>query len=301
MRMAIVYGEISTRHQLMMERAEEIFDSVLAAPVDGLKFVHADDGNRVLYKDTDLTEFDAVYIRTADDDQFFAEHLAEVLNEEGVVTQAENDTFAYDANKFYMMKVLADNGVVAPDSIYTLSPETAIKGARKLGYPVIIKTVRGAGGEGVMRVSSQNELKPIMDAMKSFEQDIVLQEYIEHGGTDNRIVVIDGFTAGYSRTSAGDEWRSNLEAGGERTKAEITEQMKKTALTAARATGFDMCGCDIVMKENEPCILEVNGAFGISEEMNQIIGEDVILRMVERLHERAMEKQRKENGNRNGD
>ncbi len=301
MRMAIVYGEISTRHQLMMERAEDIFDSVFAAPVNGLKFVHSSEGNKVLYKDTDLTEFDAVYIRTADKDQFFAEHLAEVLNKEGVITQAENDTFAYDANKFYMMKVLADNGVVTPDSIYTLSPETAIKGARKLGYPVIIKTVRGAGGEGVMRVSSENELKPIMDAMKSFEQDIVLQEYIEHAGTDNRIIVIEDHTVGYARTSAGDEWRSNLDAGGKRTKADITEEMKQAALTAAKATGFDMCGCDIVMKDDHPCILEVNGAFGISEEMNQIVGEDVILRMVERLHERAMEKQRKENGNGNGD
>lgn len=296
MRMAIVYGEISTRHQLLMERAEDIFDSVFAAPVDGLKFVHGPESNKVLYKDTDLTEFDAVYIRTADNDQFFSEHLVEVLNEEGVVTQAENDTFGYDANKFYMMKVLAENGVTVPDSIYTLSPETAIKGAKKLGYPVIIKTVRGAGGEGVMRVSSENELKPIMDAMKSFEQDIILQEYIEHSGTDNRIIVIDGYTAGYARSSAGDEWRSNLDAGGKRTRAEVTEDMKHAALVSARATGFDMCGCDIVMKDGEPCVLEVNGAFGISEEMNEIIGEDVILRMVERLHERAMEKNRRENG-----
>ena len=40
MKLAVVYGEISTRHQQIMERAEDIFDSVLAVPVDGLKFVH---------------------------------------------------------------------------------------------------------------------------------------------------------------------------------------------------------------------------------------------------------------------
>lgn len=288
--MAIIYGDISTRHQLLMERAQEIFDSVLAAPIDGLKFVHRQDGTKLLYKETDITEFDAAYIRTGDKDQYYSEHLSEVLNESGVITQASNDTYAYESNKFYSMKVLADNLVGVPDSVYTLSPETAIKAAEKLGYPVILKTARGAGGEGVMRVSSENELRPIMDAMKSFEQDIVLQEYIEHKGTDNRIIVIGDYITGYSRSSEGDEWRSNISGGGDRLEANITDEMRKAALTAARATGFDMCGCDVIEHDNETYVLEVNGSYGISEEMNEIIGEDIILRMVERLHNQAMEK-----------
>ncbi|MFB6215502.1 MAG: RimK family alpha-L-glutamate ligase, partial [Candidatus Aenigmatarchaeota archaeon] len=143
MKMAIIYGEVSTTHQLIIERAEEIFDSVLAAPVDGIRFVHSPEGNRVMYKDTDLTDFDAVYIRTGDQDKLFSEHLSEVLNESGVVTQAENDTFAYESNKFYSMKVLADNGVKVPDSVYTLSPDAAVEAAEELGYPVIMKTIGG--------------------------------------------------------------------------------------------------------------------------------------------------------------
>jgi RimK family alpha-L-glutamate ligase len=291
MKMAIIYGEISTRHQLLMERAQEIFDSVLAAPVDGLKFAHKEDETKVLYKDTDITEFDAAYIRTGDKDQYYSEHLSEVLNESGVITQASNDSYAYESNKFYSMKVLADNSVNVPNSVYTLSPDTAIKAAEKLGYPVILKTARGAGGEGVMRVSSENELRPIMDAMKSFEQDIVLQEYIEHEGTDNRIIVIGDYVTAYSRSSDGDEWRSNISGGGDRLKADITEEMRKAALTAARATGFDMCGCDVIEHDDKPFVLEVNGSYGISEEMNEIIGEDIMLRMVERLHDKAMSKQ----------
>ena len=289
MKIGIVYGEVSTRHQLIMERAEDIFDSVFAAPVDGLKFVHSDEGSKVMYKGTDLTDFDAVYIRTGDSDTFFSEHLVEILNESGVVTQAENDTYAYESNKFYSMKILAENNIKCPDSVYTLSPGTAMKAAEKLGYPVILKTVRGQGGDGVMRVSSENELKPIMDAMKSFEQDICLQEYMEHDGTDTRVIVIGDHTVAYERSSEGDEWRSNLGAGGERKKAELTEEMKEAALTAARAFGFDMCGCDIIKTDKGVQILEVNGSFGIHEEINELIGEDIILQMVERMHEKAME------------
>lgn len=291
MKMAIVYGEVSTRHQLIIERAEDIFDSVLAAPIDGIRFVHGEEGTEVVYKGTDLTEFDAVYIRTSDRDQYFAEHLSEVLNESGVITQAGNDTYAYESNKFYSMKLLAENGLTVPDSVYTLSPETAIDAASRLGYPVILKTAEGAGGEGVMRVSSENELRPIMDAMSSFEQDIVLQEYIEHEGTDIRVIVIGDRVVAYSRSSQGDEWRSNISSGGDRIGANLTENMKNVAKIAAGATGFDMCGCDVVQPGDEPYILEINGSFGISEEINEIIGEDIILHMVERMHERAMEKQ----------
>lgn len=293
MKMGIIYGEISTKHQLLMERAEDIFESVLCAPIDGLKFVHGEE-TKIIYKGTDLTEFDAVYIRTSDRDQYFAEHLSEMLNEAGVVTQAENDTYAYESNKFYSMKLLADNGVNVPDSVYTLSPDTAIEAARKLGYPVILKTAEGGGGEGVMRVSSENELRPIMDAMKSFEQDIVLQEYIEHDGTDNRVYVIGDLVTSVRRSSSGNEWRSNVSGGGEYIDGNLTEKMKEVSMIAARATGFDMCGVDVIEVNEEPIIIEINGSFGIRDEINEIVGEDLILRMVERMHRQAMEKKKED-------
>lgn len=293
MKLAIVYGDVSTKHQLIMERAEEIFESVLAVPIDGLKFVHGEE-SQVLYKDIDLTEFDAVYIRTDDRDMLFSEHLTEVLNEEGVITQAENDTYSYESNKFYSMKVLSENGINVPDSVYTLSPDVAVEAAERLGYPIIMKTVKGVGGEGVMRATSENELKPVMDTMKSFEQEICLQEYKEHSGTDTRVIIIGDHVVGYSRSNTGDDWRSNISAGGERKRADLTEEMVETALTAARATGFDICGCDVISDGEEASILEINGSFGLSEEMNELIGEDVVLRLVERMHERALEKNRED-------
>jgi ribosomal protein S6--L-glutamate ligase len=292
MKLAIIYGEVSTKHQLIMEKAEDIFDSVLAAPIDGLKFLHTEETQKVLYKDIDLTEYDAVYIRTDDRDMMFAEHLAEVLNEEGVITQAENDTYAYESNKFYSMKVLAENGINVPNSVYTLSPDVAVEAAKELGYPVIMKTVKGVGGEGVMRASSESELKPVMDTMKSFEQEICLQEFKEHGGTDTRVIVIGDEIMAYSRSSD-DDWRSNISGGGERVEAQLSREMKEAARKAAGVTGFDICGCDVIENGGEPFILEINGSFGLSKEMNQIIGQDVTLLLVERMHERALENNRK--------
>ncbi|PSH00728.1 MAG: hypothetical protein BRC30_02020 [Nanohaloarchaea archaeon SW_7_46_7] len=292
MKLGIVYGEISTKHQLIMERAEDIFDSVLAAPIDGVKFIHGEDESKVLYKDADLTEFDAVYIRIADNDMMFAEHLVEVLNDAGVVTQAHNDTYSYESNKFYSMKILAENGVKVPDSVYTLSPGVAVDAAEGLGYPIIMKTVRGAGGEGVMRAGSENELKPVMDTMKSLEQEICLQEFKEHGGEDTRIITIGDYITAYSRSSGGNGWRSNISGGGERIEADVTEKMRQAAYRSCRAVGFEIGGSDVINTEEGPYVLEVNGSFGISEEMNEIIGEDVVLKMVEQMHKRALEKQR---------
>lgn len=289
MKFAIIYGEVSTTHQLIIERAEEIFDSVLAAPVDGLKMIHEQEGSKVLYKGTDLTNFDAAYVRTNDQDALFSEHLVEVLNKADVVTQSEDESFCYSNNKFYSMKILADNEVNVPNSFYTLSPETAVDAADELGYPIIMKTIQGAGGQGVMRAGSKTELKPVMDTMKSLEQDICLQEYQEHGGTDTRIIVIADEVYAYRRSSEGDEWRSNLAAGGERKEAEINQDMKEAALRACKASGFDIAGVDLIQTQDGVYILELNSAFGLNEKINDTIGEDVILRIVERMHERAME------------
>jgi len=289
MKLAIIYGDVSTTHQLIIEEAEEIFDSVLAAPVDGLKIIHTEEGSKVLYKDTDLTEFDAAYVRTNDQDALFSEHLVEVLNKAGVVTQAEDESFSYSNNKFYSMKILAENNVNVPDSFYTLSPETAVDAAQELGYPIIMKTIEGAGGQGVMRAGSENELKPVMDTMKSFEQDICLQEYQEHGGTDTRVIVIGDEVYAYRRSSNGDEWRSNLAAGGEREEADINPEMRQAALTAVRASGFDIAGVDVIETEDGVYVLELNSAFGLYKAINETVGDNVILRLVERMHERAME------------
>jgi ribosomal protein S6--L-glutamate ligase len=172
-----------------------------------------------------------------------------------------------------------------------------VESAEKLGYPVIMKTISGAGGQGVMRASSESELKPVMDTMKTFEQEICLQEYVEHGGSDNRILVIGDKVVGYERTSSDkDEWRSNLAAGGTRKKVEVTEELRETALKAARSTGFDICGCDIIDTKNGHIVLEVNGAPGLNETINEIVEEDVILEIIEWLHEEAM-KMKQESGN----
>ncbi|MFB6100116.1 MAG: RimK family alpha-L-glutamate ligase [Candidatus Nanohalobium sp.] len=293
MKLAIIYGDVSTTHQLIIEEADEIFDSVLAAPVEGLKFIHGDEGSKVLYKGTDLTEFDAAYVRTNDQDRLFSEHLVEVLNESGVVTQSDDESFSYSNNKFYSMKILAENHVNVPDSFYTISPETAVDAAEDLGYPIIMKTIGGAGGQGVMRASSENELKPVMDTMKAFKQDICLQEYKEHGGTDNRVIVIGDEVYAYQRSSSGDEWRSNVSEGGERKEVEITEEMEEAAKRAVKASGFDICGVDVIETEEDVYVLELNSAFGLYKAINETVGENIILRLVERMHERAMKEEDK--------
>lgn len=293
MKMAIIYGEASTTHQLIIERAKDIFDTVLAAPADGIKFIHGEEGTKVVYQGTDLTEFDVVYTRNADEEVLFTEHLAEVLNDSGVVTQVDNDTYPYMTNKFYTSKILGENDIDVPDSVYIRSPETAVEAAKKLDYPIIMKTITGGGGQGVMRATSESELKPIMDTMKSFDEEMCLQEYIEHDGTDNRIIVVGEHVVGYQRSSDDkEEWRSNISGGGERKKAEISEEMRELAIKASRAIGADICGCDIIETEDGLQVLETNaGVFALNEEINETVGEDVIFNVVDYLHKKALNKE----------
>ncbi|MFB6182568.1 MAG: RimK family alpha-L-glutamate ligase [Candidatus Nanohaloarchaea archaeon] len=245
---------------------------------------------KVMYKGNDFTEFDAVYLRHSDEEVMYAEQLTEILNSAGVETHMGNDTFGIMTNKFYSMKILAENKLNIPNSVYTISPDAAVDMAKRLGYPVIMKTIRGGGGQGVMRATSESELKPVMDTMKAFEQEICLQEYLEHQGEDNRVIVIGDKVIGYRRSSSDEEeWRSNIGAGGERQKIEEEQELKEVAKKAAQSIGADICGCDIIEHEGEYYVLELNAAaFGLGEKINEITGEDIPLAMVEWLHEQAL-------------
>lgn len=82
-------------------------------------------------------------------------------------------------------------------------------------FPVVAKFVKGSQGKGVFLVSKDNA----SDKLKSLlvnKTDLIIQEYIDSGAQDYRVIVINGrVVAVEMRTAAKDtEFRANLSLGG---------------------------------------------------------------------------------------
>lgn len=290
MDIAIPYGSASTEHNLLIEAAENYFDNVVAVPLDGVKTVF-DDGLQLVYKNSNLTTFDAAFIRFFDADMLFGEYLPEIMIRNGVYTQLDADSLTIANNKFYAMKVLSEGGLNVPLSSYLLSTEETERVAAEFGYPVVVKLISGYGGKGVMRSSNPSDLAPLIDTITLFEQDICVQQYVENPGEDIRVIVIGDETYCYKRVAEEKEWRSNISQGGDRVPYDPSDEVREAALQAARLAGFDICGVDIIEAEDGPHIVEVNMSPGISKELQDMIDVDIPDKMMQRMHEQVTKRE----------
>jgi len=294
MKCAVIYGEKSAQHHHFIEEGKKHFDKVLGVPLEGVRTVYTEDGTKLMYSNTDLTEFDAVYLRLLGNDLMYGEHLPEVLRDNGVYTQMQSDSMAIASNKFYMMKVLAEGGIPVPRSTYTLSTKETERAGHRLGYPAVIKIISGYGGKGVMKADSESDIGPITDTLTLFEQDICLQEFIENPGEDIRIIVVGDETYSYKRIGGGDEeFRSNISTGGNREKVDPSQEMKEAAVNAAKLCGLDIAGIDIIEDESEEgkfYLGEINASPGV-EGTEEILNINMADRFMEYIKMKTLEKE----------
>ncbi len=133
------------------------------------------------------------------------------------------------------------------------------------GVPLVIKADRGAGGHGIQKIDTADELPPAMAGMAAVGvRELVAQPYVPEGTTTLRAVVVgDRVVSTTARTAAAGEWRSSIDFGATVADAELTGPERALALAAARAVGLDIAGVDLLRVgtgRSATVVLEVNGS-----------------------------------------
>ena len=84
------------------------------------------------------------------------------------------------------------------------------------------------------------------------------QRFVGEKGRDIRVIVIGGkAVAAMERIAKGDEFRSNVELGGQTKQIELPKEYQETAELAAKTLKLDYCGVDL-LKGETPVVCEVN-------------------------------------------
>jgi cyanophycin synthetase len=99
-------------------------------------------------------------------------------------------------NKYLSKVVLEKAGLRVPPAVLVDTIPQALKSARKIGYPMVVKPLAGAHGLGVaVRVQNARELKRAVaravgvNQARGYQPGILMERYIE--GEDYRFYVID--------------------------------------------------------------------------------------------------------------
>lgn len=179
------------------------------------------------------------------------------------VNQPQAKQLAQD--KFLSLQVLSQAGVPVPDTFLTWSPEQLEAVVRQhLGTPVVLKTLQGTWGVGVMRADSVASARAIFETLGGMERLVMAQRYIpEAARQDIRAIVVGQEVLGaFRRRTPPDEFRANIHRGGSAEMVDLPAGYAKMAVAAAQALGLDLAGVDLVETEAGPLVLEVNATPG---------------------------------------
>jgi hypothetical protein len=152
-------------------------------------------------------------------------------------------------------------------------------------FPIIMKTLRGSKGVGVLFIESKRALDAIVQLVYKTEEDsdLLIQEYIKTD-FDVRVIVLDGrIVATMQRDVVEGDFRSNYSQGGKVKSYKLTSMEEKECLLAAKAVDGIFTAVDFIparnRERNPPYILEVNsspGTDGIEEANNVNIAKEVL-------------------------
>ena len=182
-------------------------------------------------------------------------------------------------NKIRTLQILSHKGLPVPQTVvlqHLNYLDDAIK--RVGGFPVVLKTISGSLGKGVVIVESRRSLLSALDMILTQEhwRILLVQEFVEEAeGKDIRVFVVDGkVVASMERTAAVGDFRSNIHAGGVGQFADLSPEEERLALEATAVLGLDFSGVDLLRTKHGPVVMEVNANPGL-EGITDATGVDV--------------------------
>ena len=206
----------------------------------------------------------------------------------GVCCVNSRESISIAADKYRSYIRLKDYGLNQPKTVLVSDADSIEKSFENLNtkFPIILKTLRGSKGVGVLFIESERALNSIVQLIfKSDSQaDILIQEYIKID-FDVRVMILDGrVVATMQRDVLEGDFRSNYSQGAKVKPYKLTELETEQSLLAAKAIGGIFTAVDFIPSNNpdkkSPYILEVNsspGTEGIEEANNKNIVKELLL------------------------
>ncbi len=191
------------------------------------------------------------------------------------------DAFVKARDKWLSLQLLLANGIAVPTSLLGGLETKANDAVRHIGTPIILKTLSGSQGIGVVLAEQPQSAVSMLETLKQANVPTLAQEYIaEAQGADLRCFVVGNhIVAAMQRIGQAGEFRANCHRGARAEKVILTEQEKHVALNATKVLGLDVAGVDLIRSANGPLVLEVNASPGL-EMIEKTSGIDIALQMI---------------------
>ena len=227
---------------------------------------YEDTGKSLVIKDTSKT---VVIVRAGaftGENSEIGRAIIQAFQESGCTMLNDLKASVLCDNKFLSYIAFSRNNIPIPRTAL-IPTEQAIENAHeRIGgkFPVVIKTLSGTQGIGVSIVDSMQSLVSVIQSLKKYNADLLIQEHIKLK-YDVRTLVLGGrIIASTKRNKVPDDFRSNAHLGATTEPYILSDKEQVIVKAAARVMGGSLVGVDHCIVENEIFVLECNASPGIA-------------------------------------
>ncbi|MBN2102226.1 MAG: RimK family alpha-L-glutamate ligase [Candidatus Aenigmarchaeota archaeon] len=219
--------------------------------------------NSILYKHRPVELPDCLLPRMGSGTTYFALMLIRYLQRKGVFVLNDDTGISNAKDKLQTIQKLSEANIPIPKTILAKFPISTRFVQKEFKFPVILKTISGSQGKGVVLCETKNSLEDITKLISKTangENNIIIQEFIsESRGKDIRVYVLGGRAIGAMlRTSRGDKFKANFSSGGKVENYPLNPELEWLAVESSRIVGLELAGVDILFDKNGYKVCEVN-------------------------------------------
>jgi ribosomal protein S6--L-glutamate ligase len=191
-------------------------------------------------------------------------------------------------DKFKSSWRFAQAGVPSPRVFIAQRLEEACRALVELRQAVV-KPIYGSLGIGVERIGIEDgsRLRELIERHRV----LYLQAYVEARADVRAFVVGDRVEAAIMRRARPGEFRANIHQGAEFSATRLDDRTAELAVRASFAVGLDYSGVDLLVTDDGPMLLEVNGTPSFHG-INTATGRDMAVAIVEHALKVARKRRR---------
>tara|TARA_B100000029_G_C17573100_1_gene957323 strand:+ start:409 stop:1785 length:1377 start_codon:yes stop_codon:yes gene_type:complete len=284
-------GKLFRTARRVKEEAEKSGHEVYIVKVEGA-IVSYDDGYKIYNSDDkdgfEINKDTVAIVRGAVRLKKSYLDLLSQLEKIGVCMVNSRETVEISADKYRTYVKLQDYGLTQPKTVLIPNADTWKQALESLDtkFPIIMKTLEGSKGVGVLFIESERQIESIVQLLYSQNDDVdlLIQEYIKTDG-DIRVIVLGGkVIASMKREVVEGDFRSNVSQGAKVQEYQLTELEVEQCLLAAKAIDGSWTAVDFIPSENPktepPYILEVNHSPG-TEGIEKATGKNVVKQIID--------------------
>jgi ribosomal protein S6--L-glutamate ligase len=299
--LSVEHGDKSITSKRIKEEANKLNLPNYVAQIDG-SYIKYDNGKHTIYsiddvdddKGFELDSSTVVFIRGTPTKDSSLDLISEI-ERLGLCCVNSRTSISIAADKYRSYIRLKDYGLTQPKTVLVPNVDSIEKSFESLDtkFPIILKTLRGSKGVGVLFVESERALTSIIQLIFKTDSnaDLIIQEYIKTE-FDVRVMILNGnIVATMQRDVLEGDFRSNYSQGAKVKKYNLTKLEIGQSLLAAKSVGGILSAVDFIPssdpKNKPPYILEVNSSPG-TEGIEEASGKNIVKEILEHFKNSKM-------------